>query len=122
MVRVHSSFPAGLAFTVQFPLLTVNEDHKLVTLSDPANGHLLFESASGILQEDKIIYNNPHFFQFHLELFLHHRRGPFYMTASVLSADEVETLWLCMPGRGWGHRDIMSFRAKQVRFESGSAR
>ena len=46
------------------------------------------ESASAILQEDKIIYNNPRFFQFHLELFLHHRHGPFYMTASVLSADD----------------------------------
>lgn len=58
----------------------LHEDHKLVTLS--ANGHLLFES------RNKIIYNNPHFFQFHLELFLHHMHGPFYMTASVLSTDD----------------------------------
>lgn len=66
----------------------LHEDHKLVTLPDPANSHLLFESASGIFQEDKIIYYNPHFFQFHLELFLHHMHGPFYMTASVLSTDD----------------------------------
>ena len=66
----------------------LHEDHKLVTLPDPANSHLLFEPASGIFQEDKIIYYNPHFFQVHLELFLHHMHGPFYVTASVLSADD----------------------------------